>query len=146
MNPAVDVPFALMFGGCLISSMIGQIFGQGMVYVYYVVCDVYNSFRLRFRDFCNSEILTTLNAKGATMALEKDWVVVLCQGHKSLLTTINSRMRRIDLFCKLVAPALFGIVTQFLGSNSMEKIQYGTAWVAGWNVVGLFLGIYSDFI
>jgi len=48
---------------------------------------------------------------GATLALEKDWVVVLCQDNKSMLTSINARMRRIDLFCKLCAPALFGIVT-----------------------------------
>ena len=52
---------------------------------------------------------------GATLALEKDWIVILCQNNKPLLTTVNGRMRRIDLFCKLLAPALFGIVTQYLG-------------------------------
>ena len=73
------------------------------------------------------------------MALEKDWVVVLCQGNKSLLTSINSRMRRIDLFCKLMAPALFGVVTQFLGDTPEQKIRYGASWVLGWNVLGVFI-------
>lgn len=77
------------------------------------------------------------------MALEKDWVVVLCQNNKSLLTTINGRMRRIDLFCKLMAPALFGIVTQYLGNGYQQKIRYGAAWIMVWNIVGLVLEYYT---
>lgn len=73
------------------------------------------------------------------MALEKDWVPVLCQGNKALLTTINGRMRRIDLFCKLMAPALFGVVTQFLGDTPEQKIRYGASWVLLWNVLGVFV-------
>ena len=94
----------LCFIGLLLTSMIGQIMG-----------------------------------KGATLSLEKDWVVVLCTTYndsrstnnnggssqntnKKLLSTVNARMRRIDLFCKIMAPAFFGIYTEFLGSNSIQKV------------------------
>merc|ERR1712129_203806 len=65
-----------------------------------------------------------------------------CQGNTSLLTTINGRVRRIDLFCKLMAPAIFGIVTQYLGDTPQKKIQYGASWIMIWNVIGLFIEYY----
>eukprot|EP01084_Bolivina_argentea_P292005 501921_1 len=108
LNPNITIDFVLLFSGCLIASMIGQIMGMG-----------------------------------ATLALEKDWVPILCQANKSLLTTINGRMRRIDLFCKLMAPALFGVVTQYLGNNPKQKIRYGAAWIMAWNIIGLVLEYYT---
>lgn len=75
------------------------------------------------------------------MALEKDWVPILCRGNQNLLTTVNSRMRRIDLFCKLIAPAVFGIAMTFIHLSREERIMYGSISVLVWNVVGLFLGI-----
>eukprot|EP01084_Bolivina_argentea_P006487 12314_1 len=103
-NPNIDLPLALYFSGCIVTSMVGQIMGMG-----------------------------------ATLALEKDWVVVLCQKNETILTTINGRMRRIDLFCKLLAPALFGVMTQYLGQSGKEKIQYGLIWIVLWNIIGFFL-------
>ena len=107
-NPKINAEFGILFGGCLVTSMLGQIMGMG-----------------------------------ATLALEKDWVVVLCQDNKTILTSINGRMRRIDLFCKLCAPALFGIVTQYLGNTPEQKIRYGAAWIMVWNIIGLFLEYYT---
>eukprot|EP01083_Nonionella_stella_P085578 237348_1 len=101
------------------------------------------TFILLFAACLVPSMLGQIMGMGATLALEKDWVVVLCQNNTTLLTTINGRMRRIDLFCKLMAPALFGVVTQYLGHNSDQKIQYGAIWIVAWNVIGLFLEYYT---
>ncbi|KAK7186215.1 hypothetical protein DPSP01_005044 [Paraphaeosphaeria sporulosa] len=44
---------------------------------------------------------------GNTVAVERDWVVVVAEGLGVPREDLNSKMRRIDLVCKLVAP--FGI-------------------------------------
>ena len=94
----IDYKLVLSFCGLLFSSMLGQIMG-----------------------------------KGATLSLEKDWVVILCSSFntngdrstkKELLSTVNARMKRIDLICKIMAPALFGIYTEFLGNTSIQKVLY----------------------
>ncbi|KAJ3034805.1 hypothetical protein HDV00_004628 [Rhizophlyctis rosea] len=41
---------------------------------------------------------------GATISVEKDWVIVLAGGRHKFLTSLNSHLRRIDLICKLLAP------------------------------------------
>lgn len=136
VNPELDFLFVLCFAGCLLSSMIGQITGMGKLLslnrtnnsVYVWVCTL----------MPRVEMLI-ITQKGATLALEKDWVVVLCQGDVARLTTTNSRMRRIDLFCKLMAPALFGVITEFLGETPRQKICYGASWVMAWNVIGVGL-------
>ena len=84
----IDYKLILSFSGLLITSMLGQIMGNG-----------------------------------ATLSLEKDWVVILCGDDKNALTTVNARMRRIDLICKIIAPATFGIYTEFLGNNSLQKVS-----------------------
>ena len=45
-----------------------------------------------------------LSAIANTISVERDWVVVIASNDESSLRRINSLMRRIDLFCKLVAP------------------------------------------
>ncbi|EMD00732.1 hypothetical protein BAUCODRAFT_118471 [Baudoinia panamericana UAMH 10762] len=45
-----------------------------------------------------------------TIAIERDWVVVIAGKDESYLRTANSQMRRIDLFCKLVGPLVISIV------------------------------------
>jgi iron-regulated transporter 1 len=42
------------------------------------------------------------------IAIEKDWVMVISNGHPENLTT---SMRRIDLFCKTMAPLTMGFIT-----------------------------------
>ena len=79
---------------------------------------------------------------GATLALEKDWVVVLAQNDNEQLTKLNSRMRRLDLFCKLLAPASFGILLQYTNKitgdgSPVMKVQFGNAVVFVYNVIGL---------
>eukprot|EP01084_Bolivina_argentea_P256512 431923_1 len=111
----IDYKLILSFTGLLITSMIGQIMGNG-----------------------------------ATLSLEKDWVVVLCAAvsdsntnpsntNEKLLAKVNARMRRIDLFCKIMAPAFFGIYTEYLGNTRIQKVYYGSLVIFLWNVIGLVL-------
>eukprot|EP01084_Bolivina_argentea_P020336 37821_1 len=105
----INYKLILTFGGILITTMIGQITG-----------------------------------KGVTLSLERDWVVILCTSfnnttNNKLLTNINGRMTQIDLFCKIIPPAFFGIYTQYLGDTSISKVYYGTIVIFAWNVIGLVL-------
>ena len=51
-----------------------------------------------------------LSAVMNTIAIERDWVVVLAEGDEGSLATLNAQMRRIDLFCKLVGPLVISLV------------------------------------
>lgn len=48
-----------------------------------------------------------------TISVERDWVVVISQNNTDDLRELNSQMRRIDLFCKLVAPLTIALVAGF---------------------------------
>ncbi|GAM89597.1 hypothetical protein ANO11243_076360 [Dothideomycetidae sp. 11243] len=54
--------------------------------------------------------LEKLAAMGNTIAVERDWVVLIAGDSEESLQKINSRMRRIDLFCKLVAPISVALI------------------------------------
>ena len=47
---------------------------------------------------------------GNTVAVERDWVVVVAEGMDVPREDLNSNMRRIDLVCKLVAPLGISLV------------------------------------
>ncbi|KAF4460845.1 hypothetical protein FALBO_12369 [Fusarium albosuccineum] len=44
------------------------------------------------------------------VSVERDWVVVVSQSDTNALRAMNSRMRRIDLVCKLLGPFFIGIM------------------------------------
>lgn len=48
-----------------------------------------------------------------TIAVERDWVVVIAVDNEALLREMNSQMRRIDLFCKLVSPLAIALLDGF---------------------------------
>ena len=50
---------------------------------------------------CVGEVMN----QAQTLALERDWVVVIAEQSGNPLKTLNMLMRRIDLSCKLLAPA-----------------------------------------
>ncbi|KAL5416322.1 hypothetical protein PMIN06_003292 [Paraphaeosphaeria minitans] len=50
---------------------------------------------------------------GNTVAVERDWVVVVAEGLGLPREDLNSKMRRIDLVCKLVAPLGISLVDGF---------------------------------
>lgn len=44
------------------------------------------------------------------VAVERDWVVVMTEGNEPARRLLSARMRRIDLFCKLVGPLTISLV------------------------------------
>jgi iron-regulated transporter 1 len=44
------------------------------------------------------------------VAVERDWVVVMTEGNEAARRTMNARMRRIDLFCKLLGPLVVALI------------------------------------
>ncbi|KIY03664.1 uncharacterized protein Z520_00355 [Fonsecaea multimorphosa CBS 102226] len=48
-----------------------------------------------------------------TVSVERDWVVVIAGDNEATLRTLNSQMRRIDLFCKLCSPLLIAALESY---------------------------------
>ncbi|XVF50044.1 hypothetical protein PTKIN_Ptkin04bG0063200 [Pterospermum kingtungense] len=86
-------------------------------------------------------VLSTL---AGTILIEREWVVVISEGHPpGLLTRINSIIRRIDLTCKLGAPVITGFIISFvsLKASAMALAIWITisVWVEYW----LFMSVYN---
>ncbi|KAK2593449.1 hypothetical protein QQS21_008822 [Conoideocrella luteorostrata] len=70
---------------------------------------------------CVEKLCSTMN----TIAVERDWVVVMTEGDEDWRRVINSKIRRIDLTCKLVGPLAISLVA--MASNI----------IAIWAVLGM---------
>ncbi|KAK8582537.1 hypothetical protein V6N13_069312 [Hibiscus sabdariffa] len=86
-------------------------------------------------------VLSTL---AGTILVEREWLVVIAEGNPpSLLTDMNSVIRRIDLTCKLVAPVISGLIISFvsLEASAMAFALWTTitVWVEYW----LFMSVYN---
>ena len=55
---------------------------------------------------CIEKLCTIMN----TVSVERDWVIVIAHKDENVLRQINSQMRRIDLFCKLVSPLVIALI------------------------------------
>ncbi|KAK3115619.1 hypothetical protein LTR53_004826, partial [Teratosphaeriaceae sp. CCFEE 6253] len=55
---------------------------------------------------CVEKLCSVMNL----VAVERDWVVVITEGNEPARRTVNARMRRIDLFCKLVGPLAVSLI------------------------------------
>ncbi|KAL9060554.1 MAG: hypothetical protein Q9206_000964 [Seirophora lacunosa] len=82
-----------------------------------VIFIVLNSFPLQditlhlfFLVLVVSACLEKLAATANTIAVERDWAVVVCQGDNVKMRDLNAVMRRIDLIAKLVAPLFIAFV------------------------------------
>ena len=69
-----------------------------------------------------------------TLAIEKDWVVVIAEEIGSI-TSMNTWMRRIDLSCKVLAPWAVGAIILSVGNSRRMRIFYGAAAVGLWNAM-----------
>ena len=69
------------------------------------------------------------------ISMEKDWVVVICDGDSALLAIVNANMRTIDLLCNLAAPFLAGQLI-FFTSHLTTAIIVGV-----WNIVSAMVEI-----
>lgn len=65
----------------------------------------------------------------SSISVDKEWATIVSGGDEGKLSQMNGIMRRIDLFCKLVAPALTGVGWGFVGGT------IGTLFVSAWNCV-----------
>jgi iron-regulated transporter 1 len=50
---------------------------------------------------------------GNTVAIERDWVIVICDNTKLSRHDLNATLRRIDLFCKLAAPVFISFTDAY---------------------------------
>ncbi|KAJ5587444.1 uncharacterized protein N7459_003209 [Penicillium hispanicum] len=69
--------------------------------------------------------LEKLAATANTVAVERDWAIVISDSTNVPRQDLNASMRRIDLFCKLVAPVFISLVDSF------------STPIAIWTVLGL---------
>ncbi|TLS20846.1 uncharacterized protein PpBr36_10661 [Pyricularia pennisetigena] len=53
------------------------------------------------------------------VSVERDWIVVITEGNESTRQILNARIRRIDLFCKLVGPL---IISAIAGASTLVAI------------------------
>ncbi len=67
-----------------------------------------------------------------TISTEKDWVIVISQETKMDINDINKIFIRIDLMCKIIAPAVAGLIID-LFENSNQQIF----------IIGLTIGIWN---
>ncbi|KAJ9694084.1 hypothetical protein PVL29_009862 [Vitis rotundifolia] len=88
-------------------------------------------------------VLSTL---AGTILIEREWVVVMSEGHPpEVLTRMNSVLRRIDLICKLLAPVVTGFIISFvsLKASAMTLAIWNTAsvWLQYWLLMSVYNGI-----
>jgi len=76
---------------------------------------------------CIEKICIIMN----TIAVERDWVIVITADNERLLQEMNAQMRRIDLFCKLVSPLSIAL----LDGISSEMAIFTTLWLNSTTVV-----------
>ncbi|CAB4019122.1 solute carrier family 40 member 1, partial [Paramuricea clavata] len=78
-------------------------------------------------------IVARLSSLGTTIAIERDWVVIIAKEDEFLLAGTNSILRRIDLTCNILAPVSTGLILDY-GSTLI-----GILFIAGWNIVSVFV-------
>ena len=81
--------------------------------------------------------LEKLSAILNTIAVERDWTVVVAGADESRLAIMNAQMRRIDLFCKLAAPLAISVID----SASTQAAVFGTAAMSATSVLIEYLAI-----
>lgn len=71
------------------------------------------------------------------LSVERDWVVVITEGNDSSRRTLNARMRRIDLLCKLLGP----LVISAIAMASVLVAIWATLAMSGLSVVIEYISI-----
>ncbi|BFZ62775.1 hypothetical protein YB2330_003885 [Saitoella coloradoensis] len=81
---------------------------------------------------CVEKVSSIMN----TIAVERDWVVVIAGQHEPSLQALNSQMRRMDLIAKLLAP----LAISFIDAASTRLAVLVTL---GMNIVSLFIEYFA---
>lgn len=75
-----------------------------------------------------------LSTLAGTILVEREWVIVISEGQPpGLQTKMNSILRRIDLTCKLFAPAVTGFIISFVSLTASAMT------LALWNILSVCL-------
>eukprot|EP01060_Flectonema_neradi_P032914 TRINITY_DN535_c3_g1_i2.p1 TRINITY_DN535_c3_g1~~TRINITY_DN535_c3_g1_i2.p1 ORF type:complete len:496 (+),score=77.30 TRINITY_DN535_c3_g1_i2:84-1571(+) len=97
---------------------------------------------ISFAGLLITAIVAELMARTGTMAVERDWVVVIADGNKDYQTQLNGWMRRIDLCCKLGGPLFFVLIEYIVekiysgDGNNHDQFKIASASVAIYNLIG----------
>ena len=70
------------------------------------------------------------------IAIERDWIVAIAEGTGANLEVLNSQMRRIDLFCKLLGPLLIALI-----DNASTIVAICT--IGGMGLCSVFIEYYA---
>ncbi|KAG6643507.1 solute carrier family 40 member 2-like isoform X1 [Carya illinoinensis] len=93
-----------------------------------------------------SGAVAVLSTLAGTILIEREWVVVISEGHPpENLTKINSIIRRIDLISKLFAPVITGFIISFvsLTASALTLALWNaiSVWVEYWLFISVYNGI-----
>ncbi|XP_042865052.1 solute carrier family 40 member 1-like [Penaeus japonicus] len=80
-----------------------------------------------------SACLAQIGTLGCKLAIEKDWIIVICGRDKTTLAKMNSVLRTVDLSTEVLAPVIVGTVMTAFG------LAAGGIVIAAWNVGSLLV-------
>ena len=68
-------------------------------------------------------------------SLEKDWAIIVAQHVGIEMHLINQKMRTIDLSCKLIGPAAFGLFVQAGSQSLVDRLLYTLTGLVVWSIL-----------
>jgi iron-regulated transporter 1 len=82
---------------------------------------------------CIERLCATMNM----VSVERDWVVVIADGDMNFLQRLNAKMRRIDLFCKLLGPLAISYFDVWFNIKDLVLL------LLVWNFLSMFFEYYT---
>ena len=96
-----------------------------------------------FTLLCLANAATEISMRIGQQSLEKDWVVVIANILQESTAEMNRNMRTIDLGCKLLGPACFGLFVQLSAQSPLQKLANALLLLVIWNVIVIPLEYYT---
>ncbi|CAH8269925.1 unnamed protein product [Arabidopsis lyrata] len=91
-----------------------------------------------------SGAIGVLSTLAGTILIERDWVVVMSEGHSpTVLTRMNSVIRGIDLSSKLLSPVITGLIISFVSLKASAITFAAWATITVWVEYWLFISVYN---
>ncbi|CAA7034020.1 unnamed protein product [Microthlaspi erraticum] len=91
-----------------------------------------------------SGAIGVLSTLAGTILVERDWVVVMSEGHPpDVLTNMNAVIRSIDLSSKLLSPVITGMIISFVSLEASAITFAAWATVTVWIEYWLFNAVYE---
>ncbi|KAL0842552.1 hypothetical protein Bca101_015797 [Brassica carinata] len=91
-----------------------------------------------------SGAIGVLSTLAGTILIERDWVVVMSEGHSpAVLTRMNSVIRGIDLSSKLLSPVITGLIISFVSLEASAVTFAAWATITVWIEYWLFISVYN---